>query len=71
MMLPFERESRCLSIAPLQHKEKCGIRVGPDLFRSVSALGYGSSLVRGGGGGGGGGRVQIGSLLLKTDHINT
>ena len=40
-----------------------GIRVGPDLFRSVSVLGCGSKLV--------GGRVQFGSLLLKTDHIST
>ena len=47
----------------LQHKKNCGIKVGPDLFRSVSVLGCGSSLV--------GGRVQFGSLLLKTDHINT
>ena len=41
--------------------------MGPDLFRSVSVLGYGSSFVRGGGGG----EVEFGSLLLKTDHINT
>ena len=41
----------------------CGIRVDPDLYRSVSVLGWGSSLV--------GGRVQFGSLLLKTNHINT
>ena len=47
----------------------CGIRVGPDLFRSVSVLGCGNSLVGEGGGGGGG--VQFGSLLLKTNHINT
>ena len=47
----------------LQHKKKCGIRVEPDLFRLVNVLGLGSSLV--------GGRVQFGSLLLKTDHINT
>ena len=44
-------------------KKNCGIRVGLDLFRSVSVLGWGSSLV--------GGRVQFGSLLLKTNHINT
>ena len=37
--------------------------MGPDLFRSVSVLGCGSSLV--------GGRVHFGSLLLKTNHINT
>ena len=41
----------------------CGVRVGPNLFRSVSVLGCGNSLVRG--------RVQFGSLLLKTNHINT
>ena len=55
--------SRFLSIAPLQHKKSCGIRVGSDLFRLVSVLGGGSSLV--------GGRVKFGSLLLKTDNINT
>ena len=43
-------------------KNNCGIRVDPDLFRLVNVLGYGSSLV--------GGRVQFGSSLLKTDHIN-
>ena len=32
------------------------------LFRLVNVLGLGSSLVEG--------RVQFGSLLLKTDHIN-
>ena len=46
----------------LQHKMNYGIRAGPDLFRSISVLGWGSSLV--------GGRVQFGSLLLKTNHIN-
>ena len=40
-----------------------GIRVGPDLFRLVSDLGGGSSLV--------GGRVQFGSLLLRPDQTNT
>ena len=40
-----------------------GIREGPDLFRLVSVLGGGSSLVWG--------RVQFGSLLLKTDQTNT
>ena len=50
--------------------------MGPDLFRLVSVLSVGSSLVggRGGGGGGGGGgvgRVLFGSLLLRTDQINT
>ena len=49
-------------IAPLQYKKSCGIRVGPDLFRLVSVLGGGSSLV--------GGRVQFGSLLLRTDQTN-
>ena len=39
--------SRFLSIALLQHKNNCGIRVGPNLFRSVSVLGYGNSLVEG------------------------
>ena len=47
----------------LQHKKNYEIRAGPDLFRSVSVLGWGSSLV--------GGRVQFDSLLLKTNHINT
>ena len=47
----------------LQHKKSCGIRVGPDLFRLVSGLGGGSSLVRG--------RVQFGSLLLRADQTNT
>ena len=51
------------SALPLQHENKCGIRAKPDLFRLVNFLGLGSSLV--------GGRVQFGSLLLKTDHINT
>ena len=61
----------------LQHKKNYGIRVSPDLFRSVSVLGWGNSLVEeggwrgGGGGGGGGGEVQFGILLLKTNHINT
>ena len=41
----------------------CGIRVGPDLFRLVSGLGGGCSLV--------GGRVQFGSLLLRADETNT
>ena len=35
----------------------------PDLFRSVSVLGCGKSMVRG--------RVQYDSLLLRSDHINT
>ena len=43
-----------LSIAPLQHKKSCGIRLGLDLFGSVSVLSCGISLVGGGGGGGGG-----------------
>ena len=47
----------------LQHKKNSGIGAGPDLFRSVSVLGWGNSLVEG--------RVQFGSLLLKTNHINT
>ena len=51
-----------LALHPYNTKN-CGIRVGPDLFRSVNELGWGSSLV--------GGRVQFGSLLLKTNHINT
>ena len=44
-------------------EKNCGIRVDPDLFRSVSVLGWGNSLV--------GGRVQCGSLLLETTQINT
>ena len=47
----------------LKHKKKCQIRVEQNLFRLVNVLGLGSSLVEG--------RVQFGSLLLKTDHINT
>ena len=47
----------------LQHEKKCGIRLEPNLFRLVNVLGLGSSLV--------GEREQFGSLLLKTDHINT
>ena len=47
----------------LQHEKKYGIRVEPNLFRLVNVLGLGNSLV--------GGREQFGSLLLKTDHINT
>ena len=47
----------------LQHEKKCGIRVEPNICRLVTVLGLGSSLV--------GGREQFGSLLLKTDHINT
>ena len=47
----------------LQHRKSCGIRVGPDLFRLVSGLGAGSSLV--------GGRVQFGNLLWRTDQTNT
>ena len=47
----------------LQHKKSYGIRVGPDLFKLVSMLGCGNSLV--------GGRVQFGSLLLRIDQINT
>ena len=45
------------------NKKSCGIRVGPDLFRLVSVLGEGSSLV--------GGRVQFSSLFLRTDPTNT
>ena len=41
----------------------CGIRVGSDLFGSVSVLGCGGSLV--------GGRVQFGSLLLRAHQTNT
>ena len=44
------------------NKKSYGIRVGPDLFRLVSILGGGSSLV--------GGRVQFNSLLLRTDPTN-
>ena len=44
-------------------KKNCGMRIDLDLFMSVNVLGYCSSLV--------GGRVQFGSSLLKTDHINT
>ena len=44
-------------------QKKCEIRVEPNLFRLVSVLGLGRSLV--------GGRVQFSSLLLKTEYINT
>ena len=44
-------------------QKSCEIRVGPDLFRMVSVLSVGSSLV--------GVRVQFGSLLLRTDQTNT
>ena len=44
----------------LQRKKSCGIKVGPDLFRLVSVLGGGSSLV--------GGRVQFDSLLFRADQ---
>ena len=44
-------------------KKSYGIRVGRDLFRLVSVLGCGNSLV--------GGRVQFGSLLLRADQTNT
>ena len=47
----------------LQNKRRCGIRVGPGLFRLVSVLGGGSSLV--------GWRGQFSSLLLRTDQTNT
>ena len=47
------------------NKKSCGIRVGPYLFRLVSVLGGGSSLV------GGGGEVHFSSLLLRTDPTNT
>ena len=47
----------------MEHKKNCGIRVDPDIFRPVSVLGGGSSLV--------GGRVQFDSLLLKSNHIKT
>ena len=48
---------------PTTKKTNCGIRVDPNLFRSVNVLGYGSSLVRG--------RVQFSSSLLKIVYINT
>ena len=48
---------------PITQKKKCGIRAEPDLFKMVNVLAIGCSLV--------GGRVLFGSLLLKTDHINT
>ena len=56
-------EVNSYALHPYNKKKNCGIRVGPDLFRLVSVLGGGNSLVRG--------RVQFGSLLLKTNHINT
>ena len=37
--------------------------MGPNLFRLVSVLSGGDSMV--------GGRVQFGSLLLRTDQTNT
>ena len=53
--------SSILQHCTLQHENKCGIRVEPNLFRLVNILGLRSSLV--------GGREQLRSLLLKTDHI--
>ena len=53
----------CTPTMQLIKKKNCGMRINPYLFRSVNVLGYGSSLV--------GGRVQFGSSLLKTNHINT
>ena len=47
----------------LKHKKNCGIRVGPNIFRSISVLGWASSLV--------GGKAQFDSLLLKADQTNT
>ena len=44
-------------------QKNCGIRVGLDVFGSVSMLGCGSSLV--------GGRVLFGSLLFRADQTNT
>ena len=51
------------ALHPTTQKELWNKRVGPDLFRLVSMLGCGNSLV--------GGRAQFGSLLLKTDQTNT
>ena len=51
------------TLHPYNTKKSCGIRVGPDLFWSVSVLGCGNNLV--------GGRVKFGSLLLRTDQTNT
>ena len=51
------------ALHPYNTKKSYGIRVGPDLFRLVSVLSVGSSLVRG--------RVQFGSLLLRIDQTNT
>ena len=52
-----------LALHPYNTKKSCGIRVEPVLFRLVSVLGGGSSLI--------GGRVQFGSLLLRTAQTNT
>ena len=49
----------------LQHKKNYEIRASPDLFRSVSVLGWGSSLVRGGGGGGGGWECSLAVYFSK------
>ena len=51
------------ALHPYNTKRVNGIRVGLDIFRLVSVLGGGSSLV--------GGRVQFSSLLLRTDQTNT
>ena len=51
------------ALHPYKNKKSCGIRVGPNLFRLVSVLGCGNSLV--------GGRVQFGSLLLRAHQTNT
>ena len=41
----------------LQHKKNYEIRAGPDLFRPVSVLGWGSSLV--------GGESAIGQFIVE------
>ena len=58
-----EVDSSALHPTKKEKKKSCGIRMGPDLFRLVSVLRVGSSLV--------GGRVQFDSLLLRTDQTNT
>ena len=58
-----EVDSSALYPYKKKKKKSCGIRVGLDLFRLVSVLGGGSSLV--------GGRVQFCSLLLRTYQTNT
>ena len=52
-----------LSIAPIQHKKSCEIKVGPHLLRLVNLLCIRKELGSGG--------VQFGRLCLKGNQVNT